>query len=279
MNIIKITENNILAVQEFILPFEYTCVLLAQNVRQKSENLFAVVKEDKLNTKDDIIGVLNLDKNFLHCFPHPYDEKFLEELLSSFLEEKEIKCITGQKKFSEFLINLLAKKNLCPKQTNYYKTMILPGEMNNPPEELNPDDEIKRAVIDDLESLVELQKNYLAKEVAVPGQVISDLEAAVSLKGILKKQLCFVLYSDSEPVAKANTNAIGYNFIQIGGVYTHPLYRKNYYAWHLMKIIAERIQKNGKKVTLFVKINNAPAKQLYKREGFIEKDDFIISYF
>ena len=150
-----------------------------------------------------------------------------------------------------------------------------------PPEELSCDDEIKRCAdpVNETELLLPLQKMYMAKEVAPQGKQITDLEASAQLKSILKDQLCFALYSDGEIVSKANTNAIGFNYVQLGGVYTHPLYRKNYYAWHLVYTICQRVLKTGRKLSLFVKEKNNPAIMLYKRIGFVETGTYIIGYF
>ena len=148
-----------------------------------------------------------------------------------------------------------------------------------PPEPLSCDDEIRRCNDNDFDSLFELQKKYIVKEVAPANKQVSDLECSASLKQILKNQLCFALYSDGEVVAKANTNAIGIHWVQLGGVYTHPLYRKNYYAWNLVYAICGRIKKTNRKVCLFVKDKNNPALQLYHRIGFTEKCDFEICYF
>ena len=286
MKIIKLEKQHLDFARDFIEPFEYRCCLLAQNIRQSSENLYAVVKEEIITGAKDLIGIFNVDKNFLHCFPSFFDKNIekpdteeLKQLFVEFFRDKDIKCLTGEHRTSDFFLKILESLNYIPKKINLYKTMLLNDEMNPPPEDLSFDGEIKRCTIDNLEELVDLQKNYLEKEVAVPGQIISKLEAVVSLKQILKNQLCYALYSDEEPVAKANTNAIGFNYIQIGGVYTHPLYRKNYYAWHLMYKIAGRINLSRKKTTLFVKIQNEPAKRLYKRQGFEEAGDFSISYF
>ena len=119
----------------------------------------------------------------------------------------------------------------------------------------------------------------MAKEVAPAGKQVSDLEAKARLKSILKDQLCFALQSDGEIVAKANTNAIGFNYVQLGGVYTHPLYRKNYYAWHLVYTICQRVLKAGRKISLFVKEKNNPAHALYERIGFTTFGKYEIAYF
>ncbi len=89
----------------------------------------------------------------------------------------------------------------------------------------------------------------------------------------------FALFADTELVAKANSNAIGWNYVQIGGVYTHPLYRRNYYAWHLLKLLCDRIQRTQKNVSLFVKEKNIPAIKLYEKIGFCKKETYAIAYF
>jgi predicted GNAT family acetyltransferase len=70
----------------------------------------------------------------------------------------------------------------------------------------------------------------LQEEVALPAQKIGEKDAAIFLRDILQNQLVFALFCDDEPVAKANTRAIGFNWIQIGGIYTLPLFRKNGFA-------------------------------------------------
>lgn len=157
--------------------------------------------------------------------------------------------------------------------------MILNEQPLEPPENLSCDDEIRRCYDSDFDELFDLQKKYISKEVAPAGKQVSDLECSISLKQILKNQLCFALYSDDKVVSKANTNAIGFNWVQIGGVFTHPLYRKNYYAWNLVYSICQRVLKTQRKVCLFVKEKNNPAHELYKKMGFIEKCDFEICYF
>ncbi len=159
--------------------------------------------------------------------------------------------------------------------------MTLESSPLPPPEKLSCDDEIQRfsSPETDTELLLQLQKMYMAKEVAPAGKQVTDLEATAQLKSILKDQLCFALLTDGEIVSKANTNAIGFDYVQLGGVYTHPLYRKNYYAWHLVYTICTRVLKSGRKISLFVKEKNNPAHQLYQRIGFVQSGKYEIAYF
>ena len=157
------------------------------------------------------------------------------------------------------------------KYINTYDVMLLSSPPNLPPEKLSEDDQIICCTKNDFSSLFDLQKNYIIKEVALPNQKITDNDCNLMLSDILKNQLVMAVSCDTEDgkfVSKVNTNAIGFNWIQLGGIFTHPLYRHNYYAWTLIQTISQRIQKSGKKVCLFVKTRNNPALSLYEKIGF-----------
>ena len=270
-------------IEDFIAPYEHKCVTLASHIRKKDEHIFLISQSDSVQSSDDIVGLLYFDKTLLHCLPNPSDE--LASALFSFFEnqklfsEKPLKVINGESVGTGFILSVLKAKNIEPQQINHYKLMTLDDLLIPPPEPLSCDDEILRCNDNDFESLFDLQKKYIVKEVAPANKQVSDLECSASLRQILKNQLCFALHSDGEVVAKANTNAIGIHWVQLGGVYTHPLYRKNYYAWNLVYAICCRIKKTDRKVCLFVKDKNNPALQLYHRIGFTEKCDFEICYF
>ncbi len=292
MTFIAASERTFPLIEEFLAPYEYKCVTLASHIRKKDEHIFIISQSDFVQTANDIAGVFYFDKTLLHCVPYLFNEKTetsadiadsfkqaLAEKFITFFEGKNIRCINGDSANTDFFLSVLKTKDIEPYHTNHYKLMTLTDEPVSPPEQLSCDDEIRRCYDNDFDSLFDLQKKYIVKEVAPAGKQVSDLECSVSLRQILKNQLCFALCSDDEIVAKANTNAIGIRWVQIGGVYTHPLYRKNYYAWNLVYAICCRIKKTERNVCLFVKDKNNPALQLYHRIGFEENCDFEICYF
>ena len=144
---------------------------------------------------------------------------------------------------------------------------------------LSGGEEIIRCTEHDMEILHPLQKDYMKEEVAVPGRALTDAEVDISLRQILKNQLCFALTVDGDIVAKANTNAIGINKVQIGGVYTHPLYRRNGYAGALVQALCNRALRAHKTPVLFVKEKNMPAFNLYRKLGFEECGHYAIAYY
>ena len=228
-----------------------------------------------------IVGVLFLDKTMFYCIPQADEIPGLEQELAFFLKNKKVCCLNGEPAAGEYILSALRINGQTPYQTNYYNLMTLTSSPLPPPEKLSCDDEIQRfsSPETDTELLLQLQKMYMAKEVAPAGKQVTDLEATAQLKTILKDQLCFALLTDGEIVSKANTNAIGFDYVQLGGVYTHPLYRKNYYAWHLVYTICSRVLKSGRKISLFVKEKNNPAHELYQRIGFVQGGKYEIAYF
>lgn len=275
MTILRAADSDFSLIQDFLLPYESSCVTLCSNVRRKKDGVY-VIKDGH------ILGVLFVSKILLYCIPKAdtYGSR-LQEALTDFLKDKTISCLNGETSAGEVILQALQNLGHTPYQTNHYNTMTLDASPLPPPENLSCDDEIKRFTNpdSDTELLLPLQKMYMAKEVAPAGKQVSDLEAGAQLKSILKDQLCFALQSDGEIIAKANTNAIGFNYVQLGGVYTHPLYRKNYYAWHLVYTICQRALKAGRKISLFVKEKNNPAHELYQRIGFVQSGRYEIAYF
>lgn len=270
-------------IEQFILPFEQNCVQLASLIKHKAPTIHCI-----FNTMDDcnpdcasLTGVFSYDSVILSylAFPEKINQTEFLSYLSELINEKPVKCISGIKTSTDFFVAAINQLGFSQKSSISYELMTLQTEPFSPPEKLSADDEIKRCTYDDLELLLDLQKKYMIKEVVPQGHQLSDLECSIALKNILKNQLCFAIFSDCEPVAKANTNAIGFNWTQIGGVYTHPLYRKNYYAWNLIYRICQRVNNSQKSTCLFVKSNNLPAINLYKRIGFTQNGFYEICYF
>lgn len=287
--------------QQFIIPHEETCVSLASLVRRKSDKLIFItsseepvvsIRSSDYSTTDttlqSILGILNLDSTIYHCIPDPalIDANELSENLH-YLIKKQIRCISGESAATDFLISVTNKLTndsslITPlKQIYYYKMMkwLNTAVVSTGSTTLSGGEEIVRCTEHDMETLHPLQKDYMKEEVAVPGRPITDAEVAIALRQILKNQLCFALTVDGDIVAKANTNAIGINKVQIGGVYTHPLYRRNGYAGALVQALCNRAIRSGKEPVLFVKEKNKPAFALYQKIGFAECGRYAIAYY
>ncbi len=298
--------EDFLLAQQFLIPHEETCVSLASLVRRKSDKLVLISNSESPVVEcphsgcietTGVLGILYLDSTIYHCIPDPsqLDANFLKTELP-YLMKKPVRCISGESSGTDFLIEvcnslqcgfdtaspaqppvtvypykmlrwLSTSKVVSIRSSDYSTTGLSGGE------------EIIRCTEHDMEALHQLQKDYMKEEVYVQGRPITDAEVDISLRQILKNQLCFALTVDVEIVAKANTNAIGINCVQIGGVYTHPLYRRNGYAGALVQALCNRALRSGKQPVLFVKEKNTPAFSLYQKLGFAECGRYTIAYY
>lgn len=280
------TPQDFLVAQQFIAPYEETCVSLASLIRRKSDKLvFISTSESSVveSAKTSILGILNLDSTLYHCIPdiNQIDKiSLLEDL--PYLLKKPVRCISGEANSTDYLIKFFPN----PKQLYPYKMMKW---TNSPNKVISTDstavttlsggEEIIRCTEHDMDFLHSLQKDYMKDEVAVPGRTLTDAEVDITLRQILKNQICLAMTVDGDIVAKANTNAIGINKVQIGGVYTHPLYRRNGYAGTLIQALCNRATRAQKQPVLFVKEKNKPALSLYQKLGFEECGRYTIAYY
>ena len=304
MQIISVNERTFSLAQSYLLPIEQKCVFLSQLVRKHSPDIYIIIDKnpDNLNNSDkssqlinlqNVLGVFYLNKSLFHCFKDTskvniadFTPLFYEILTQN---QKSIKNISGEKDGTDFFLEVIRNLSENPdstftkkfnvKQINDYKLMVLPHQQFQDSQKLYNDDFIMRCIENDMENLFEIEKNYLQDEVAVRGQKVSDAEVSMRLRQILKNQLYFALISDDRIVSKAYTNAIGKNWIQIGGVYTLFQFRQNGYAALTVSTLCKRILQAHKNISLFVKTKNLPAQQLYQKIGFTFHSDYKIVYF
>ena len=304
MQIISVNERTFSLAQSYLLPIEQKCVFLSQLVRKHSPDIYIILDNnpDNLNNSDkssqlinlqNVLGVFYLNKSLFHCFKDTskvniadFTPLFYEILTQN---QASIKNISGEKDGTDFFLDVIRNLSENPdstftkkfnvKQINDYKLMVLPHQQFQDSQKLYNDDFIMRCTENDMENLFEIERNYLQDEVAVRGQKVSDAEVSMRLRQILKNQLYFALISDDKIVSKAYTNAIGKNWIQIGGVYTLFQFRQNGYAALTVSTLCKRILQAHKNISLFVKTKNLPAQQLYQKIGFTFHSDYKIVYF
>lgn len=304
MQIISVNERTFSLAQSYLLPIEQKCVFLSQLVRKHSPDIYIILDKnpDNSNNSDkssqlinlqNILGVFYLNKSLFHCFKDTSKVNIADftPLFYQILTQNQasIKNISGEKDGTDFFLEVIRNLSENPdstftkkfnvKQINDYKLMVLPHQQFQDSQKLYNDDFIMRCTENDIENLFEIERNYLQDEVAVRGQKVSDAEVSMRLRQILKNQLYFVLISDDRIVSKAYTNAIGKNWIQIGGVYTLFQFRQNGYAALTVSTLCKRILQAHKNISLFVKTKNLPAQRLYQKIGFTFHSDYKIVYF
>jgi ribosomal protein S18 acetylase RimI-like enzyme len=142
-----------------------------------------------------------------------------------------------------------------------------------------PNLRVRQAEPKDLNALFPLQRAYELEEVVVFPERFSDHSCRLNLRCTLRKQLVVMAELDGRAVAKAGTNARGFQVDQIGGVYTVEALRGSGIASQAMAELLKRLFRTKRMVSLFVKTTNQPALALYRKLGFRSLDGYRISYF
>ena len=138
--------------------------------------------------------------------------------------------------------------------------------------------EYRRARAGDLEALFPLQEGYEKEEVLFdPGEFNAIVSRIHFLKS-LKRQEIGALWLDGRAVAKAGTNALTERWVQVGGVYTLPEFRRQGLQKRLLSSLLEGWHAEGRGACLFVKKGNPGALDLYRSLGFVPSGGFTILY-
>ena len=121
--------------------------------------------------------------------------------------------------------------------------------------------------------LFPLQKTYERQEVLLNPDSQDTMETFRWLRSILTNEICFYARRGFRYVSKANTNARGFDHIQVGGVFTVPRFRNQGYALNTVAALCRFIIDEEHKIpSLFVRSDNENAIKLYKSLGFEIKD-------
>lgn len=157
------------------------------------------------------------------------------------------------------------------------KTEIIDRVLPGPPQ---PEIEIHRAKPTDTDKLFELHKGYEMEEVLLDPDSFNPTASMMQLKRQLQEQIVFYGTIGKTPITKAGTNAIGWRYAQIGGVYTVPEYRRRGYAAQVVRSLMALLEKERRLHScLFVKKRNRGATELYRALGFEEREQFRITYY
>jgi hypothetical protein len=143
----------------------------------------------------------------------------------------------------------------------------------------------RRAGPADAEKLFPLQKAYEIEEVLLSASRFNERSSRMFFARALAKQV--IVYAEipgTGPVAKAGTNARGFSYDQIGGVFTKPAFRGRHLGREIMRFLLTQLEpgeemRNVRRTSLFVKQGNTHAIQMYGSLGYVIEDPFTISYY
>ncbi|MDF1566973.1 MAG: GNAT family N-acetyltransferase [Spirochaetaceae bacterium] len=130
----------------------------------------------------------------------------------------------------------------------------------------------------DINLLWPLERSYQKEEVLRPGSHLDEKHGRRFFMNTLKNQEVYYAALNGKPVAKAGTNARGWNYDQIGGVFVEHALRGHGLGRVIMERLLDAIRTEGRRPCLFVKKSNRAALQLYKSLEFQDRGAFRISY-
>lgn len=283
-----IAESELQSIVEFLSHNEETSITLmshfCQNNKPKMPEPHITAFQVLENTK--IAAVITISKGgvILHHFESGIIEKHKSELailIKPIFLQKKIYSIIGEKLGTQFINEIISDFCTVRQRTEYtlmrFSSDFLLATMPPLPKNIA----LHACHVTDVEKLFCLQAKYELAEVLPPYEKFNSDSCRLNLRHNLGSQHIFAL-KDTETdafVAKAGTNAIGFNWVQIGGVFTEEGYRKKGFATFLVHQIAKSMNTNGKKVALFVRVVNETARHAYIKAGFIPSCPFCIYYF
>ncbi|MFC2479133.1 MAG: GNAT family N-acetyltransferase [Treponema socranskii subsp. buccale] len=306
MRFIPVDEKKKAETLAFLAKYERTCVSLIEHVRRGESDIFSIEGDAR-----ETLGVISVKSRMLLCVPNArslQNDKAFCSSLKVFLSDKKISCVNGEAEASHLIMKIFAElgrtplhineyalmtlseaalKNLKTKEGRYasvsegQQTLIARHTARDAGEKAYCEQfKIVRCGIKDADALMPLQLAYEAEEVLPPCRTQNPAVTRKNLERILKTEYVLALQnSRGETAAKANTNAIGIRWAQIGGVYTAPDFRRKGCASLLVETLAEKIVASNRLPVLYARNGNEGAQKAYSAIGFTKTGGFTIAYY
>ena len=306
MRFIPVDEKKKAETLAFLAKYERTCVSLIEHVRRGESDIFSIEGDAR-----ETLGVISVKSRMLLCVPNArslQNDKAFCSSLKVFLSDKKISCVNGEAEASHLIMKIFAELGRTPLHINEYalmtlseaalkkieakdkrytalskgqQTLIARHTARDAGEKAYCEQfKIVRCGIKDADALMPLQLAYEAEEVLPPCRTQNPAVTRKNLERILKTEYVLALQnSRGETAAKANTNAIGIRWAQIGGVYTVPDFRRKGCASLLVETLAEKIVASNRLPVLYARNGNEGAQKAYSAIGFTKTGGFTIAYY
>jgi len=291
-----LTPETIYDAAAFVRQHEYRCIDLAEQLRlclypdyapryKKAAAIYACPQPQKI-----CCGVLLFSTYGLlfHCIDTDMPEETVLAFGRFFLSEdfpyKELHAVAGIREHTllfEQVISEIAHIRLDAAVDYYLMQCAKPCTdtfFQTAQAKLNTALSIERATENDLIELFPLQLDYENTEVAYEGRPINPAVCKLSLRARLTTEYIYKVSADGHIVAKAGTNAQGFHWFQIGGVYTLPAYRNKGLAAAAVAHLINIHSAEAHGFALFVKTANTAALRVYEKLGFEQCGLFRMSY-
>ncbi len=266
---------------EFLKTDEWQHVLLTSRLKESGNVLPRTITDGRIWLLSDTGGIhgclymarygLVIPVFKLQDF-HSQVETFLQRLIMS--RQNRIYSVTGMSDQVNLIVNLSSSR---PVHNVYYRMFTYDSQRSRNVVR-NPSIKIEMADPSDFEKLWPLEKAYQNEEVVRAGYSLNENHARMLFSHSLKNQLIYYITLEGHIIAKAGTNARGWNYDQIGGVYVDPAYRNRGMGQQVMQELLNTAERDKRRVCLFVKETNKPALSLYSSLGFNDRGSFRISY-
>ncbi len=295
----KITKKNIDKVIQALLPLEEKCINLTALLslqkfyfesRQKHKAfLDSIVIYDKTK-KGEILGVVMTSRMgvILHCFNEIISEEMDAQLKDYFSNSPEPFSVMGDKENSEIIEKIIFKSlNKKALHNDDYKLLTIKQNKSKTEKNfydiacknLNTNLSFLIPPLSDIEKILPLELDYQIEEVLTVNKTANEDFFRKLLQKYISKKSLYAIKMYDKYLAKATINAKGFNWMQIGGVYTVPKHRNKGLGAAIIDGLLKDSNTQNKNFALFVKTKNLPARNMYKKLGFEEYCDFRISYF
>ncbi len=199
----------------------------------------------------------------------------IDKIRAVFRKKGRVFCILG---YEPDVLETLQGSDLTIDTERRYNLLERSLPMHPVPPRRMKDVQVKRGRIEDADKLYHLERKYVIDEVLIHKETFHGKAVLRNLRKTCTSQILLYVEKNGIAAAKANTNAMGINYAQIGGVFTDYNFRRAGYSTLVMEHLLHELVKMRKKCILFVKKSNFPANNLYRKLGFKKRGDYRITY-
>lgn len=289
MEVSRLTIPLLNPVMDFLSAHEKSCVSLVSHIVSDGMSClpppdmhYYVFSDDSsIFSPGRILAVMAFSDGglVLHCIDPGVSKSSLAPFVEKLLSDFSLFCVLGEKSGTDFIASIAEKLDF--RQSSFFDYTLMhyePKAAGTLPFIRNGVSMVK-CTEHDANDLFPLQKGYDLEERLPPGYSFYPSACMRGLEQDLKTGSVLAFRNREGFMAKALYNAVGLNWVQIGGVYTMPEYRRNGYAHYLVRKLSEYALQKGKKTALFVKNRNKFARKAYESAGFVPDGAFKICYF
>lgn len=218
---------------------------------------------------DELVGVgTHFEKRFGSLVIHSHRKEAIEELVDAFVSRgANVEWVPSFKQYAIPTIEHLRHHGIEPKQIRQETVYQLTRDAFTAHES----------------SRVEMASESDIEEIILLDRIVENEDTSAPITERERKQVIigreWILRSEGKIVSKANIHGVSKNYVQIGGVMTHPTYQGKGFAKQTVSALCGHWLTQNKDIILFVRNDNIPAIKVYQALGFAPFDEFIVAQF